>query len=456
MSRQHIVPLARPVDALLARLALINAARSTIDAQYYQWNSDAIGYLFLSRLIEAADRGVTVRLLVDDMKLRTRSKTIASLCLHPNLDIKVFNPWIRRSGAGMYAFEFLRRFKKLDHRMHNKLAVADGKHAIFGGRNIGADHFGVGDSVNLVDFDVIMTGGSVSDLSAVFESYWASSNAVHGSTLHGTVTSTDLAAARNMIAKELQAGEPILGSSLESESRWSREHTLERIETDDNAIMVISDSPDVTSDTGPTEVIGSLRRLRDSATEDLVIVTPFLVPSDDDIDAYRKAVARGVRIRLLTNSLASNPGTVSNSGFKRSRTALIQAGVELHELDFHAKVKPAWETPPNTGRYLGLHTKLFIVDRKSVVLGSVNLDPRSKFVNTEMGVRVQNPEFAQYASDHAVSLMAPENSWRVEIEPSGGLRWSNDQEVLRRQPARGFGQRMVDWILGLLPIRNYI
>ncbi len=450
------MPLDRPVDALVARLALINDAKDSIDAQYYQWNSDAVGYAFLSSLIAAADRGVSVRLLVDDMKLRSRSKRIASQCLHPNLDIRVFNPWTSRSGPAMQALEFVRRFRKLDHRMHNKLLVTDGEQAIFGGRNIGAEHFGLNDDFNVVDFDVLLSGASVVDLSAVFDDYWNSSSAVPGSTLDSTVSESDLDAVRVMVAEELRVGEPDLAAFREEEARWNKTMATNIRGLADGAVHVIADTPSVSGTAERTQVISVLRRLAGSATKDLVIVTPFFVPSDADIQAYEEIVAQGVRVRLLTNSLASNPGTISNSGFKRHRLAIVRAGVELHELRPDAAVKPMWETPPCVGRYLGLHAKMFIIDRETIFLGSVNLDPRSKYVNTEMGVHIRDSTLAEECADRALSLMVPENAWTVRIGADGRLRWSSDQGDLRRQPARRVGQRVADWIFGLLPIRNYV
>jgi putative cardiolipin synthase len=203
-------------------------------------------------------------------------------------------------------------------------------------------------------------------------------------------------------------------------------------------------------------VIEALRAAVTNAKRDLVVVTPFFVPSDADVRWYGRLVERGVRIRILTNSLASNEGTISNSGLNRERLALLKAGVELHELRTDASAKPDWETPPRVARYLGLHAKLYVIDRASVFLGSVNLDPRSKFINTEIGVHVRNAELAAVAADAIVELMKPENAWRVVIGSDGRLRWRNDRETLRRQPARNWGQQAADRLLTVIPIRDYI
>jgi putative cardiolipin synthase len=410
-------------------LALINDAERTLDAQYYLWDSDAVGYLLLSRLIAAADRGVSVRLLVDDMRLRSRTRSIASLCLHPNMAIRVFNPWAKRSNAGAQALEFIRRFGKLDQRMHNKLLVADNERAIFGGRNVAVEHYGLGETFNLVDFDIQLAGTEVPDLSDVFETYWESPASAAGASLGESVSRVDLEATRALVAEELRKWTPMLSTVLAEEDAWDHRMGSISRSLSEGAVSIVSDAPGVSRDTRPTQVIEALRRAVDSAKRDLVVVTPFFVPSEIDVEWYQRMVDRGVRIRILTNSLASNSGTISNSGFKKQRLALVKAGVELHELRTDAAAKSEWETAPQVSRYLGLHAKLYAIDRERVFLGSVNLDPRSKFINTEMGVLIEDAELAVDTADEIVRLMTSDNAWRVEIGPDGRLRWHSDTET---------------------------
>jgi putative cardiolipin synthase len=437
-------------------LALIDAAERTLELQYYLWDSDAVGYLLLGRLIAAADRGVSVRLLVDDLKLRSRTRSIASLCLHPNLEIRVFNPFDKRSNAAAQGVEFVRRFARLDQRMHNKLLVADNERAIFGGRNIAAEHFGLGERFNLVDYDLLLSGAEASDLSQVFETYWENSSSVPGAALDGSVSEADLAAMRALIAEEVEKGTATLATVLADESAWDGRVGSISIPLAKDTFSVVSDTPEVSPDTQPAQVIEALRTAVGAAERDLVVVTPFFVPTETDVEWYQRIVDRGVRVRILTNSLASNQGTISNSGLNKQRLAVVKAGVELHELRTDAAAKSEWETPPQVARYLGLHAKLYAIDRESVFLGSVNLDPRSKFVNTEMGVLVDNAELAEVTAEAIIRLMTPDNAWQVEIGPDDRLQWRNDTETLSRQPARGAGQRLADSFFGLLPIRDYI
>jgi putative cardiolipin synthase len=440
----------------VARLALIDGAERTLDVQYYLWDSDAVGYLLLDRLIAAADRGVRVRMLVDDLKFRRRTRSIASLCLHSNLEIRLFNPWTRRSNAVSHALEFVRRFGRLDQRMHNKLLVADSERAVFGGRNIAVEHFGLAETFNVVDFDVLLDGRGVSDLSRVFEAYWASPASVAGRTFDDSVSAIDLLATRNFLAEQLKKWAPTLKTVLAETESWDERLRSISKPLAEGAISVTCDTPDPSPDTERTQVIEALRSAVDSAKRDVVVITPFFVPSDVDIEWYQQLVDRGVRLRVLTNSLASNQGTISNSGLKKQRPKLVNAGVELHELRTDAAAKSDWEIQPQVGRYLGLHAKLYVIDSERVLLGSVNLDPRSKFINTEMGVLIRNVDFAEEAAEAIIRLMGSDNSWQIEVGPDERVRWRNDTETVRRQPARGPGQRAADWLLGLLPIRDYI
>ena len=456
MSGSFIAPLRSPSDGLVARLALIDGAERTLDLQYYLWDSDAVGYLLLNRLISAADRGVSVRLLVDDLKLRRRTRAIATLCLHANMEVRVFNPFRRRSNALTQGLEFIRRFARLDQRMHNKLLVADGELAVFGGRNIAAEHFGLDDVFNLIDYDVLLSGSEVADLAHVFDTYWESPSSVSGTALGESVSEADRVATQALVARELEERLPILATVLADEGTWDRRLPSIILPLDEGSLTVVFDTPEVSPDSHPVQVAESLRRAVDSADRDVVVITPFFVPSKSDVEWYRQIVDRGVRIRLLTNSLASNQGTISNSGLNKQRLAVVNAGVELHELRTDAAAKPDWETPPQVARYLGLHAKQYIIDRERVFMGSVNLDPRSKFVNTEMAALIQNTELAEATADAIIRLMSTENAWQVEIGPDGGLRWRSDSETLRRQPARGTGQRLADTLFGLLPIRDYV
>lgn len=451
-----VVPLRSPANALIARLTLISGAQRSLDLQYYLWDSDAVGYLYLSRLLEAADRGVAVRLLVDDLKLRSRTRAIASLCLHPSVEIKLFNPFRSRSNVVAEGIEFIRRFAKLDERMHNKLFVADGERAVLGGRNIAAEHFGLSGNYNFIDFDIELQGPDVASLSGVFESYWQNPICLSGTQIDPSVTEADLAATRSMIDHEYHTNEPLLAETLAGEDVWAANAASMAREVRPGAITVASDLPGAEGENEPIQVHEALRAAASRAQEDVIMVTPFFVPSQAYVDLYQETVDRGVRMRILTNSLASNPGTISNSGLNRQRRAVVEAGVELHELRTDAAVKPEWDVPPVVSKYLALHAKLYIIDRRVAFIGSLNLDPRSKYLNTEMGVLIDEADLAADAAEAILPLLDPENSWRVDVGTDGELLWTAGATTLDRQPARGRGQRTIDWVFSHLPIENYI
>jgi putative cardiolipin synthase len=340
--------------------------------------------------------------------------------------------------------------------MHNKLLVADDKHAIFGGRNIAAEHFGLGDKFNLVDDDVLLSGSEVPGLSTVFEEYWNSPTSMPGAELNEKVGDHDLAATRDFIAHELNTRMPALSGVLNEESAWPQRAASMTIPLQTDALDIVADSPGFSHGDRPTQVIEMLHRAVNAAERDLVVITAFFVPDEIDVDWYRSLVDRGVRIRLLTNSLASNMGTISNSWLTKVRLPLVKAGVELYELRTDATAKPDWEIPPRVARYLGLHAKMYAIDQERVFLGSLNLDPRSKKINTEIGALINNPALAGEIADAIERLMTPQNAWSVEIGPNDQLEWRSDRGTLRRQPARNGGQRLADAVFGLAPIRPYI
>jgi putative cardiolipin synthase len=435
---------------------VIDAAERTLDLQYYLWDSDAVGYLILSRVLAAADRGVRVRLLVDDLNFRRRTRSIANLALHENLEIRVYNPWMHRSSSATQVFEFVRRFAKLDERMHNKLLIADGENAIVGGRNLATEHFGLAEKFNLVDFDILLAGTQVTALSNSFIAFWQSPSSRSGSAFRGATPESDLEARRAQIAERLDGWGPALSAVVAEEERWGDRLGRLKIPVGVDEVHVVADTPGTSVGSAPTEVIDALHSAVDDAQSDIVVATPFFVPSEVDVEWYQRLTKRGVRVRVLTNSLASNQGTISNSGLNKQRLSVVRAGVELHELRPDAAAKTHWEIPPESGRYLGLHAKVYVIDREAVFMGSVNLDPRSKYINTEVGVFVESSELSRGIADAVALLMTTDNAWEVEVGPDGRLRWRSDTGIRHRQPARSPAQRAADAIFSRLPISDYI
>jgi putative cardiolipin synthase len=452
----RVASLRSPADGLAARVALIDDAEVTLDLQYYEWDEDDVGFVLLDRLLAAADRGVGVRLLVDDLRLRRRTRRMASLCLHRHFEVRVFNPWTSRSSIVAEAVEFVRKFSRLDHRMHNKLMVSDRRRVIVGGRNIADAHYGLDRTCNLVDHDLYIDGPVAGDFGDVFETYWTSAPSSSAFSLDTKVSESDLDAERTLVRQQVTDRADAHPADAVDGAGWLDRVTSVSWLLTDESFQITYDIPGVRSGTERTQVIGALHEAIEGARHEVVAVAPFFVPSEIDVAWYGRLTERGVRARLLTNSLASNNGTISNSGLDRQRKAVVQAGVELYELRPDAAAKPEWELAPNAGRYLGLHVKLYTIDGEKVFLGSINLDPRSKFVNTEVGVLVDSSELAQLAMAGIEDLMAPANAWHVELDGDGRLTWRDDRGISHCQPARNVGQRAANWFYGLLPLNPYI
>ncbi len=439
-----VTSLWNPQDGLLSRVDLIENARETLDAQYYEWTSDRVGTYLLDRALRAADRGVQVRLLVDDLHIGTRTKAIASLREHGNVEVRLYNPWQHRSNALTGGLELARRFRRLDRRMHNKLLIADGSTAIVGGRNIADPHFGLHHSMNLIDYDVLLEGTPVEKLCSIFESYWADAATVQDL---APADSDDLSRTRRDLAQRMTAQSHV-NEILDRIGEHRTRHRRYDIRGSD--ITVIADEPSQAE--APLDVHRALVRAVGDARQSLTIVTPFLVPGKADISLYKQWTSRGLDVRVLTNSLASNPGTVANSGYRKGRPGVLATGLDLYELRADASVKDEWEIPPISARLLGLHAKLYVIDRRVVILGSANLDPRSRRVNTEMTIAIKSDVFAQDIEKAVDALIAPSNAWAVKAAADGSLTWTSDAGVLARQPARGVWQRIVDGVAGRLPI----
>jgi putative cardiolipin synthase len=453
--RAGVLGVQNPAEALHWRLALLDEAHHSVDAQYYLWEADHVGYLMISRVLHAADRGVRVRLLVDDVDQAPSTTSIAALNLHPNVDIRVFNPWATRRKGVLHSLEFALGFRTLNQRMHNKLLVADNAAAIVGGRNIGNAYYGLDETSNLVDFDSVLTGPVVRQLSNVFDTYWNGPAAHPGSSLHATVTPDDLDATRSLIGGELAARASRLNSFPLERIDWTDRMSSAITRMSSASVSVSHDIPGDYLQAPAEQVATSLVEVAEQVRDELVIATPFFVPTDADVAWYRTVVGRGVTVRLLTNSLATNPAPISNAGLRKRRRDVVEAGVELYELRADAAAKPVWETPPTESRRLGLHAKLYVIDRRRLFVGSLNLDPRSLVINTEFGVILDDPAIADSVGAMIERLTEADNAWKVSVD-DGTVSWTNDDRTTNRQPARGRTQLGLDWLLSRIPIEHQI
>jgi putative cardiolipin synthase len=447
-------------DALRWRLALIDSAEHTLDLQYYFWWQDDVGELVMKHVIDAADRGVKVRILLDDLStalkndrtLGVRDWQIATVNAHPNIELRLFNAFRSRSLPGR-GIDFLRRMEVMNQRMHNKMLVADNRTVILGGRNIGDEYFGFNVEFNFHDLDALGIGPAARQSSTVFDHYWNSDWVVPVSALQLHATRRDLRARRPTMLASLN-GSPVVADFPLNRADWS------------DALAALAKSVYI----GPSRVVAdvpapgmvrhrtpeAMRKLMASAQHELLITNAYVIPDKEDIALFRELTMHGVKIRLLTNSLASQDVPAVNAHYKRWREPLIEAGVQLFEWRADAAVRAeVADALPIKAEFGGLHVKAMVIDRRQVFIGSMNLDPRSEELNSEMGVAVDSPALAEATAALIERDMQPQNAWAVTRNSWGALRWTAGGKVLTRQPARSFWQRTQDIFFMLFPRNLY-
>ena len=450
----HALLVEDPQLALTSRIDMIDAADDTIDVQYYIWHNDATGILVIDKMLSAADRGVRIRALIDDIHLAGLVDRLSALDDHPNIEIRIFNPFsVRlRFSLGLFRLlEFTIDGNRLNHRMHNKLLVADNQLAILGGRNIGDEYFGRGDDLNFFDTDILLSGEIVSELSRGFDEYWNSRWAYPVDALvNFSLSRPDLESVRKRIHKRL-AKHPDL-------QQLSREVTFEDTIADllEGPTLLwhttIVDDPNVAWGDRPDEIARDLANIALTAKREVLVASPYLVPTKNLLEIGKTLTERGVKITVLTNSLASNDLVVANTGYARFRQQIIDAGINLYELRADAAVSRSLAT--HLAEKESFHSKYIIFDDDLVFIGSLNLDPRSLYLNTELGVVLQSAALATELRASFHTLIEPENAWRVLSTPDG-LRWQSSAGTVDKQPASGW-QRFWNGVLSLMPVSSQL
>jgi len=440
-------------SALYWRIALIDSATTSLDIQTYLWYPDASGILLLEHALRAAERGVRVRLIVDDLLLQGGDALIANLDAHPNVAFRIFNPWQGRDNVLERAGEMLAEMERLNTRMHDKLLIADGRAAVVGGRNIGDHYFGLSETYNFHDTDLLGVGHIGVQANAAFDHFWNSLWVVSAQNLS---TKADAALAREQWQKiiETTAGAEILDQFRKPPAYWEdalRSHAgalrigRSKLLFDEAAEGQIAQS-----------MSASMFNFFALAEEELLIMNAYVIPGEPGIEFLRGLTDKGVDIRILTNSLASHDVPAVNSHYEPWRDDLIQAGVELFEFRSDAAIAgEIVNLPPTQSEFSGLHSKTAVVDRRYAFIGSMNLDPRSAKINTEMGVFVDSPALAEDMARVILRDMSPDNAWRVQLDEKGDLFWENADELLREQPARDGMQRIMNVIMKIGPKEQF-
>jgi len=455
-------------DAFTLRVEMANAAERTLDVQYFIFKDDDTGQLLMSAMLRAASRGVRVRLLMDDTQARGSDDRVALLAAHPNVEVRLYNPFYYRGSVPLLRYaEFALTMSRLDFRMHNKLYVVDNEAAIVGGRNVGDEYFDTGDEPQFGDYDVFAMGPIVRDLSRSFDAYWNSALSIPVSALFGSAPHADELA---KLKDQLAAHDEAMRDSPEARTVRTGTPFANLLAADTSVTWakaeVIADSPDKAS-VEDGDAIGALfrRRLIEAAADaksELVMVSPYFVPGPKGEKFLEDLRARGVRVRVLTNSLLSTDVVPVHAGYRRYREPLLAAGVELYEV----KPLPGKPNPrggalksPSSGQF-SLHAKAFVFDRKRLFIGSANFDQRSLHLNTEIGLMIDSPELARQVVARFDTIAQPANSFVLALNdaPDGTRRivWQSEKDgrpvVYETEPGNDRWREFKVDLYAMLPI----
>jgi cardiolipin synthase C len=513
-------------SAFTSRLALVQTATQTLDLQYYAIHADASTARLLQAVVEAAQRGVRVRVLLDDFHGAGKNTQVMRLAFVPGIEMRMFNPLTGPRGSTVIrALSTLADFQRAQQRMHNKLFIADNAMGITGGRNLGDAYFDALESDNFIDLDIMAAGSVVRQLSASFDRYWNDNRAYPVSALISepellrlrTLTSApqDSAAPAQPQDNEASRIQTAIDSSKNAQLLPMDLHTLPWIwapalvladapskippPPEDSEALPDEESshaaaepaantpltPQLPASLSPAQtptpkspnrqalrevlipvveqdnVVNGLLALIEQAQHDVLIVSPYFVPGSDMKQAFARARQRGVRLRILTNSLASNDAPMAHAGYARHRTQLLEQGIELHELRSLQGGKAGGGTLRSTagsitgsqgGSRAMLHSKMLVLDHKLTVIGSMNLDMRSQLQNTEIALLIASRQLAKAATEN-IEASLREAAWQVQSTPQG-LRWvapaGSDWGDQSSEPDASVPLRMMIRILGPL------
>jgi len=452
-----VVWLSDGLDAFAARSVISRRAGRSLDVMYYIWHDDVPGHLLARELYEAARRGVRVRLLLDDLNAQGLDPAMMALDAHPNIELRLYNPFRNREGPWRLV-EMVQRVFSINHRMHNKAWIADNQAAVIGGRNIGAEYFDARDDVNFRDLDLLLAGPAAAQAGAVFDDYWNSNAAVPIAALNrqGAAALARFLASQDAERQQQQAapylarvaqrlGQPALNQALPIQ--WTAQ------------LEVVADPPlkhlrDDRSDWLLRPILADLG----SARRQLLLISPYLVPGAEGSAMLAAQARAGTEVGIVTNSLAANDVAAVHSGWQRYRPGLVAAGVQVHELKRHGRAQHARGVGSSGA---SLHTKAYLVDGRLGFVGSFNLDPRSANLNTEMGVMFDDPVLGARLAEEYAQLAAPATSYRVQRDAGGRLVWLRDagsagQARIDHEPDTGWWLRAWVALLGWLPIESQL
>ncbi len=448
------------IEALAARLILADKAERSIDTQYYLLYDDMCGFLFVNALLKAADRGVRVRILLDDMTTKGYDAGMAAFESHPNIELRIFNPFHKRK---VRAFSFLTDFSRVNHRMHNKSFTVDNQITIVGGRNIGNEYFDASQDVNDADLDLISIGPVVNDVSKHFDIYWNNQASVPALAL------VNIAKETITLDEVRERFSTIEDEALETQFGAALDHTIQNLLDRKEFFTwasgkVIVDPPDKIQEGFDPDTPGQIRTELSpefaNAEKEIFAVSPYFVPREQGLQAVSKLRKKGVKIIILTNSLHSNDVQVVHAGYSKYRKHLLEMGVELWEARTESDYIKSLQEEKQLGySQAGLHAKAFSMDERYAFIGSFNWDPRSIDINTEMGIYLDSPEITKKLHDEYRDRLA-DIAYRVRLNGKGNLEWvyfEHGKEVIyTKEPKTSWWTRFKIGLVKLLPIENQL
>lgn len=453
--------LGDPLDAFVARVLLAEAADASLDVQYYIWRPDTSGTLLLHALYRAAERGVRVRLLLDDNGIGGMDGMLAALDRHPNVEVRLYNPFVVRTPKWL---GYLTDFRRLNHRMHNKSFTADNQASIIGGRNVADEYFGAGQGALFADLDVLAVGSAVNDVSRQFDRYWASGSAWPARTILSEPDDDALNELARALERQAASDEAQRYIRAVARSELLSHLLAGTLELTWAPVKVVSDDPAKTlgqPDTGAGLISRQLSEALDDPRRQVTLVSPYFIPTETGVTVFQDLQQQGVQVRILTNSLVANDVAAVHAGYAKYRKPLLQAGVELYEM---RRLADGGGDGKHHGSVVGssassLHAKTFAVDGETLFVGSFNFDPRSVHLNTEMGFVIASPALTRRLErgfDEQVRALA----YQVTLDDDGDLVWleRRGDEVIRhqREPETSWLKRTLVSVFAWLPIESLL
>ena len=430
--------------ALASLIALADHAERTLDIQYYIIHEDESTRTLLHHVRLAADRGVRVRVLVDDLNTAGEDRRFMHLSSHANVEVRVFNPFTAgRFSTWTRFIASATDIRRINHRMHNKLFVADDALAITGGRNIGDQYFTLDPRSNFVDLDVVAAGAIVPQLSASFDQFWNSKYAIPIASVAGSVEA------------ETSSAPPIEAQLSDSDKWLARELDAQKLELIWAPATVLADRPaKIASETSPDEeltIANDITALMGTAKQDLSIISPYFIPGKQGVALIARLVASGVKVRILTNSLASTDSPLVDIGYARYRVPLLELGVDLREMRPKLGQKHARFHPFRSSN-ASLHAKALVIDQKIVFIGSLNMDERSARINSELGLVISSAEIAREVTG-LLDDISTDGSYKLQLDPHGRVEWvsgdGGSQKIWHTEPETSRTERI--WLTLLSP-----